>query len=876
MGALVATVQEAKMALGAMHEGFRAALETHSATQRAISEALVVDARLKFDDLERKLSGVVSQTEQWALGEGARTAQQIAGSLGTPEGTPQSSPRMQPAADPWARQDPWRAPSFGPAPRSTRGAAFEAYPGPGAAAAAAAGPAPAMPPAVPQLAGMGGHPFREFRIDSRGWSSHQKSLDAGVSPEAFQVWRERALVHLSQGRQDIRRLLTWAEGETAAEVQARAVDRAMMPDFVQVNFALHGAIMQIIGDSLLGRARCSDEHGLLLWRNLCAEWAGSAPQYRHAKAKQFQDPPRAKDMAALWAALPSWERLGEEVRTAGFDVPEWVKSAALEKLLPLELLRTLISRPELDSLSTRLAWVRSQMEHARGSAQMLALAGGGRGKDAGGDVLMGALVSDPPGADSTVWNLQAERSRSELEGDWARAAALSEAINALGKGYKGKSGGKGGKAGKGAPAAWDRASTWGGGKGAEKGSKGGGGGDAAAGSFGGACHHCGVVGHRKRDCKKLDAEMAARRQGGQGGGKGGKGIYECGAGEANTDDPAGAQDGADAGPDEVWWFDTIAYLGRDPAPAQHQPVTGPPRPHPAPRPSGPKLHNRFAALDEGEFEDEELADSCRGCPRGCRNPILTGPCAASPASRPTVGRAVETRPGTPAPPHERHQKADYDSILQDTRAALAARRAQDLADGGPPVARGLRAPRPRGEPRRVSFASGWRQVGRGRAGAHGELGLLLEGSSGGLPAAVGRDLTPGSERVIEVVVDSGAVQSVAPPGLFPGEVEPSEMSKAGRTYRAANGSRIRNLGQVRVPFVSTEGHKCNFPFQVAEVEHALLSVGHLAAAGNRVELHDKGGTIAHIVSGRTMALTRRGGVYVLRLRVSGFPRPVAK
>ena len=107
-----------------------------------------------------------------------------------------------------------------------------------------------------------------------------------------------------------------------------------------------------------------------------------------------------------------------------------MKSAALEKLLPLELLRTLISRPELDSLAARLAWVRSQMEHARGSAQMLALAGGGRGKDAGGDVLMGALVSDPPGTDSMVWNLQAERSRVELEGDWARAAALSEAINA--------------------------------------------------------------------------------------------------------------------------------------------------------------------------------------------------------------------------------------------------------------------------------------------------------------------------------------------------------------------------------------------------------------------------------------------------------------
>ena len=283
----------------------------------------------------------MTQIEQWALGEGARTAQPIAGAtsqmapslLGTPEGSPQNSPRMQPTADPiWGRQDPWRASSFGPAPRNTRGAAFETYQGPGAAAATAAGSAP-TPPAAPQPVHTGGPPFREFRIDSRGWSSHQKALDAGVSPEAFQVWRERALVHLSQGRQDVRRLLSWAEGEDAAEVQARAADRAQMPDFVQVNFALHGAIMQIIGDSLLGRARCSDEHGLLLWRNLCAEWAGSAPQYRHAKAKQFQDPLRAKDMAALWSALPAWERLGEEVRTAGFDVPEGVKSAALEKLL---------------------------------------------------------------------------------------------------------------------------------------------------------------------------------------------------------------------------------------------------------------------------------------------------------------------------------------------------------------------------------------------------------------------------------------------------------------------------------------------------------------------------------------------------------------
>ena len=96
--ALVTTVQEAKVALGAMHEGFRGALEAHSTTQRAITEALVVDARLKFEGLERKLSESMVQMEQWALGEGARTAQLIAEAtsrlaspaLGTPEGSQKS------------------------------------------------------------------------------------------------------------------------------------------------------------------------------------------------------------------------------------------------------------------------------------------------------------------------------------------------------------------------------------------------------------------------------------------------------------------------------------------------------------------------------------------------------------------------------------------------------------------------------------------------------------------------------------------------------------------------------------------------------------------------------------------------------------------
>ena len=60
---------------------------------------------------------------------------------------------------------------------------------------------------------------------------------------------------------------------------------------------------------------------------------------------------------------------------------------------------------------------------------------------------------------------------------------------------------------------------------------------------------------------------------------------------------------------------------------------------------------------------------------------------------------------------------------------------------------------------------------------------------------------------------------------------------------------------------------------MAEVEHALLSVSHLARAGNKVELDDTGGLIRNQATGKTMKLIRRGGVYVLPLNVSGFPRP---
>jgi hypothetical protein len=178
-------------------------------------------------------------------------------------------------------------------------------------------------------------------------------------------------------------------------------------------------------------------------------------------------------------------------------------------------------------------------------------------------------------------------------------------------------------------------------------------------------------------------------------------------------------------------------------------------------------------------------------------------------------------------------------------------------------------------------------VRAGRRGARGAYGAgsaatsvqntfsalnLLTDDAEELLCAVSGEMRGG--RVIEAVVDSGAVHSVTPPSLFPGRVCPSPWSRAGRGYRAANGTGIKNLGQVQVPFGTAEGHKCQIPFQVAEVEQPLLSVAHLTAAGNRVELGHTDGRVVNLSTGRTIALERRGGVYILKMFIADAAAPL--
>ena len=140
---------------------------------------------------------------------------------------------------------------------------------------------------------------------------------------------------------------------------------------------------------------------------------------------------------------------------------------------------------------------------------------------------------------------------------------------------------------------------------------------------------------------------------------------------------------------------------------------------------------------------------------------------------------------------------------------------------------------------------------------------------------VAKDSTKKGFRLVEAVVDSGAEESVAPPKVFPGKVEPSAMSRAGGRYTAASGTRIPNLGLQKVKFATDEGHACGMGFHIAVVERPLIAVSQLAAAGNRVMLGEKGGEVVNVKAGRKMGLLHRGGVYVLhmwvRVDVQDFP-----
>ena len=98
------------------------------------------------------------------------------------------------------------------------------------------------------------------------------------------------------------------------------------------------------------------------------------------------------------------------------------------------------------------------------------------------------------------------------------------------------------------------------------------------------------------------------------------------------------------------------------------------------------------------------------------------------------------------------------------------------------------------------------------------------------------------ERVT-ITVDSGAADTVGPKKI--GEklpIKPTKASKAGKNYRAANGTTIKNYGERRLEGWNEKGTKTGITMQVADVGKVLGSVSRMTEANNTI-IFSKGKSI---------------------------------
>jgi hypothetical protein len=121
-------------------------------------------------------------------------------------------------------------------------------------------------------------------------------------------------------------------------------------------------------------------------------------------------------------------------------------------------------------------------------------------------------------------------------------------------------------------------------------------------------------------------------------------------------------------------------------------------------------------------------------------------------------------------------------------------------------------------------------------------------------------------REVDVVLDSGAADSVCPKEMAPRfPIVDSDASRAGVYYTAANGGKLYNLGQTHVPISMSNGSRTMATFQVADVSRPLMSVSKVCEMGNRVVFGAGGGYIMNIQTGATTRFETKDGIYVFKM-----------
>ncbi len=122
---------------------------------------------------------------------------------------------------------------------------------------------------------------------------------------------------------------------------------------------------------------------------------------------------------------------------------------------------------------------------------------------------------------------------------------------------------------------------------------------------------------------------------------------------------------------------------------------------------------------------------------------------------------------------------------------------------------------------------------------------------------------------VEILVDSGAGDSVMPVGLFPElAVKANNQSKAGKCFFNASGNPVPNQGEKVVKFYTPAGNVQHIKWQVAKVIKPLLAVGKLEDAGCSVVVGKGGRYILNPTTNEKIPMIKSNGTYKVHLWVN--------
>jgi len=121
---------------------------------------------------------------------------------------------------------------------------------------------------------------------------------------------------------------------------------------------------------------------------------------------------------------------------------------------------------------------------------------------------------------------------------------------------------------------------------------------------------------------------------------------------------------------------------------------------------------------------------------------------------------------------------------------------------------------------------------------------------------------------VRITVDSGAIDHVMEREKAEKfGIVPTEASRNGAFWRAANGSTIKNYGEATVKGETKDGVKAGLKFNAADVTRTLGAVRKMCRAGNRVVFDEAGSYIQNKETGTKTEIEDENGEYILNLWV---------